>query len=187
MQWINTAKTYGWLTIVLHWLAAAGVLAMLYIGLCAGWAEDAHDMPQHRALMSLHFSLGMTLWLILAARIALHYLQQTPEPPAQPRPLNLLATIIQNLLLLAVALLIISGPLMLWTGRSLSITVWGVALPGPFSAPNRGLHEAAETVHAIGRYALYVLIPLHVLGALKHVMIDRDGVFRRMLWPRPLS
>jgi len=27
-------------------------------------------------------------------------------------------------------------------------------------------------------------VGLHILGALKHALIDRDGVFRRMLVPR---
>jgi len=185
MPWGNTSKTYGWAAIILHWLAAIGVLAMLYIGLTAGWAEDAHDMDKHRALMSLHFSVGITFWLIFAARIALHYAQKSPDPPVQPAALNLLSKVTQNGLLLALALLIISGPLMIWSGAH-AINAWGVvSLPSPFAARNHEVHEIAETAHAIGRYALYVLIPLHTLGALKHLMLDRDGVFRRMLIPTP--
>jgi cytochrome b561 len=38
-------------------------------------------------------------------------------------------------------------------------------------------------MHAVGRWALIVFIGLHVLGALKHVFIDRDGIMRRMLAP----
>jgi len=45
------------------------------------------------------------------------------------------------------------------------------------------VHEFAELLHAIGRWALIGAISLHVLGALKHVMIDRDGVLKRMLAP----
>ena len=187
MQWGNTSKTYGWATIILHWLAAAGVLAMLYIGLSAGWAEDAHNMDGHRALMRLHVSLGLTLWLILAARIAWHYAQKSPEPARQAAPLNLLSKITQNALLIAVALLIISGPLMIWSGAR-PLSAWGVvSLPSPFGTRNKEVHEAAELIHTVGRYGLYVLIPIHVLGALKHLMLDRDGVFRRMLWPSPLA
>ena len=185
MQWGNTSKTYGWAAIILHWLAALGVLTMLYIGLSAGWAEDAHDMAKHRALMALHFSVGITFWLIFAARIALHYAQRSPDPPKQHAVLNLGSKITQNGLLLAVALLIISGPLLILSGAR-AINVWGViSLPSPFAARNHDVHEIADTLHMIGRYALYVLIPLHVLGALKHLMLDRDGVFRRIIVPTP--
>ena len=37
---------------------------------------------------------------------------------------------------------------------------------------------------AIGRWTLIVAISLHVLGTLKHVFIDRDGVLERMIAPK---
>jgi cytochrome b561 len=57
------------------------------------------------------------------------------------------------------------------------------SIPSPFAARNQGVHEFAELMHAIGRWAHCRAISLHVLGALKHAFIDRDGVLRRMLAP----
>lgn len=175
---------YGWLAIALHWIAAFGVLAMLWIGLNADWAGDAGDRARRSELMGLHISLGATLAVFLIARVIGHYALPQPAPAAQARPLQILAKAAHHLLLLAIVILIISGPLAVWS-RGAGINVWDAfTLPSPFAERNDAVHGAAEQAHAIGRFMLYVLIPLHVLGALKHLMIDRDGVFMRMLRPQ---
>ena len=43
-------------------------------------------------------------------------------------------------------------------------------------------HEQLETVHKlVGKVIIYGLIPLHVLGALKHQFIDKDNELARMI------
>jgi cytochrome b561 len=184
MQWSNTKSSYGWLSIGLHWIAALGVLTMLTIGLRADALGEAGDRAGRVAWMFWHISIGATLIAFLAARIIAHYAQRQPEAPPQPRALNFLSSATHNLLLLAILLLILSGPMAVWTGGR-AINVWNViSLPSPFAERNEAAHELAETVHAIGRYMLYVLIPLHLLGVAKHVFIDKDGVLERMFSPK---
>ena len=45
---------------------------------------------------------------------------------------------------------------------------------------NAELSEMAEEVHAIVGYLLIACIVLHVVGALKHHIIDKDGTLMRM-------
>ncbi len=47
-------------------------------------------------------------------------------------------------------------------------------------SPNMGLFTTLTTVHTVLAYALLALLALHVLGALKHQFVDRDGLMRRM-------
>lgn len=183
----NTRETYGWLTIALHWIAAIGVIAMFTTGVQAYLAEAAGDRALHRALIGLHISVGGTFFVFFAARIALHYGSVQPEKPAQAGWLNTVATVTKHLLLLAVLIQIISGPLAVWSGGR-AINIFGLlALPSPFAARNEGVHEFAELLHTIGRLTILLILPLHVLGALKHLVFDRDGVFSRMLWQRKLN
>ena len=56
---LNSRQAYGSLTIVLHWLAAAAVLAMLYTGFTADWAADRET---HRALMRIHVAVGASVF-----------------------------------------------------------------------------------------------------------------------------
>ncbi|MDX2276720.1 MAG: cytochrome b/b6 domain-containing protein [Hyphomonadaceae bacterium] len=180
MQWTNSERGYGWLTIALHWIAAIGVVFMFAFGLQAEWLDEAGDEAGHRAFMAAHISLGITLFVFFLARIVQHYVQKQPAPVSQSALLNRVAWVTHNALLLAILLLIVSGPLMIWSNaRAIQVWDW-FALPSPFAERNRGLHELGEVMHAIGRYAIWVLVPLHVLAALKHLIFDRDGVFSRI-------
>jgi cytochrome b561 len=186
MALLNTRDTYGWATILLHWITAFGVIAMFATGFLAEQVGESQGRDAARALMRLHFSIGMTLFVFFAARIVLHYVQQRPEMAPGSAFLHRVAVAVHHLLLLGLLIQIISGPLAIWSGGR-AIDVFGVvSLASPFAERNEGVHEVAEIAHAVGRWTIIAALSLHVLGAFKHLLIDRDGVFLRMLWPRPL-
>lgn len=183
MQWTNTREGYGWLAIALHWIAAIGIILLLTTGFRADFAGDAGDRATRSALMGWHISLGATFALVFLARVFASYAQPKPTPPEQAPALKFLSSATHQLLLIAILIQVISGPLAVWSGGR-AINVFDIfSLPTPFAERNEGVHEFAELLHGIGRWALVALISLHVLGALKHAMIDRDGVLRRMLAP----
>lgn len=187
MSWTNTKETYGWAIIVLHWIAAIGVVAMFTTGILAWLAEQSGDRATRGAWMGLHVSTGATLFVFFAARIALHYSQVQPIKPPQADWLNTVATATQHLLLLGILIQIISGPLAVWSGGR-PINIFNVlSLPSPFTSRADAVHEAAEIAHLVGRLTILFLLPLHVLGAFKHLLIDRDGSFFRILWPSKLK
>lgn len=187
MSLMNTQERYGWLTIALHWIAAFGVIAMFVTGTQAYFASEAGDRAARAAAMGLHISVGATLFVFFLARVALHYTQARPEKPVQAKWLNTLSTIVQHALVLAILIQIISGPLAVWSGGRDIHAFDLFTLPSPFAARNEAAHEFAEVLHIIGRVTILLLLPLHVLGAFKHLVLDRDGVFSRMLWPRALN
>jgi cytochrome b561 len=183
MQWTNTKSGYGWLSVALHWLAAIAVIIMLTTGFRADMAGDAGDRAARSMLMGWHISLGASFALILLARVFASYAQPRPTPPEQAPILKFLSSATHQVLLIAILIQVISGPLAVWSGGR-AINVFDLfSIHGPFAERNEGVHEFAELLHGIGRWALIGGISLHVLGALKHAMIDRDGVMRRMLAP----
>lgn len=185
MQWINTKQGYGWLSIILHWLAAGSVIYLLYLGFQMDGADEAHNRQLHHSLEELHISFGMTVILILAARVFASAAQPRPDAPEQAAPLKLAAAATHVLLLALILAQIITGPLMEWVGAH-PVQVWNwFAIPSPFHERHRDWHEVLEFVHANTRWIFVGVIALHVLGALKHAMIDRDGVLRRMLIAGP--
>jgi cytochrome b561 len=182
MQTLNDRSAYGWVSVALHWLAAIGVLAMLWTGFNGAWAEDAGDRARHLSLMRLHVAVGTAFYLLWIARIASHYLQATPAEPPQPALLSLAGRAVQNLLLFMLAVQIISGPLMIWA-HARPVQALGLSIPSPFAVKNEALDDIAGLMHGIGRWALVALIALHALAALKRLIVDRDGVFTRMIAP----
>ncbi len=178
MAMTDTRAGYGWISIALHWAVAALVIALFIIG------QQFEDLGREAgaSLRGLHVSLGMIAVVVVLARIAWRVTQGSPRKADDPRLILLLSTVIQWGLILATLALVITGPLSIWsTGRP--INVFGLFdLASPLGR-NRELHEVMEEVHEMASSALLPLVALHVLGALKHAVLDRDGIFTRMLRP----
>jgi cytochrome b561 len=98
--------------------------------------------------------------------------------------LRLAAKAVQGLFLVMIAVLLVTGPLAVWSaGRP--IEVFDVlAIPSPFPVRIDWLHEATEEIHGAATKLFWPLIALHVAGALKHLLLDRDDSLRRILWVR---
>lgn len=63
--------------------------------------------------------------------------------------------------------------------RKSGVAFFGAQLPS-WTVPNRDAAELFFGRHAALAWVLLALLALHAAGALKHLLIDRDGVFQRM-------
>ena len=175
----DTTKGYSWLSIALHWVAAITVIAMYVI------AEQAEELPkaESREMMQLHISIGTALFLVLAFRILWRIFNTRPALPAQPMILDQLARWVPVALLAGIAIMLISGPLIVWSNGA-AINIFDlVSLPSPITK-NHDLHELAEEIHEFGVTLLKIALGLHVLGVIKHLVINRDGTLKKMLVPQ---
>ncbi len=174
----NSRAAFGWIAIALHWIAAAGMLVLWYTG--EGF-EHSVGRPARMAALGQHVTIGMVLFVFLAARVIWSLTQPKPEPLETRRIFVILARAVQWLFLAQIAVLILTGPLAIWSmGRPLELTN-GLIIPSPLPRFHP-LHEACEQVHALASNLLWPLLALHVLGALKHLVFDRDRTVQRMLW-----
>lgn len=179
MSLTNTRQGYGWIAIGLHWISAVAVILLWYLG---EQMEDAPDRAAHIAARAQHVSVGMLLIAFLIARLIWTATQPAPDKLEQNRPLYIIAKAVQGLLLLMILIQVVTGPLVIWANaRPIAIYDW-LSIPSPFPAKIGWLKEGAEFLHKAAPNALWPLLALHVLGALKHVVIDRDATLRRMLW-----
>jgi cytochrome b561 len=62
-----------------------------------------------------------------------------------------------------------------------AVSFFGVLSIPPIMAENDRLSQIAIAIHLTGQYLVYLLIALHVAGALLHGVAKRDGVLERML------
>jgi cytochrome b561 len=179
MQLTDDRSGYGWVSIALHW-AVAGLVVYLYfngeafVGLPRG--------PEAGALRRLHNSWGMLVLVLIAARIVWRLWQGSPEKGRQASWLNVLAAVVHWSILAALVVVCATGVVNIWSGAR-PIEIFGVlSLPSPMTRDGP-LHEWTEHVHSIAAHALIPLVALHVLGGLKHAVVDRDGVFWRIFRP----
>lgn len=179
MSFTNTKTAYGWAAIALHWISAVGVVVLYLLG---ERMEEAADRAEKLAAQHTHVSVGVLLFTFLAARLLWSASQPAPGPLERARVLQLGAKAVQGLFLLMIAVLLISGPLAVWS-MARPLPVFDLfAIPSPFPERAPWLHEAAEVVHGAATKLFWPLIVLHVGGALKHLIIDRDRTLQRMLW-----
>lgn len=180
MSLANTRQAYGWAAIGLHWISAIGVVVLYFLG---ERMEEAADRAARIAAMDTHVSVGVLLFTFLAARLLWSFSQPHPVSFESNRLLRGLAKAVHIAFLLMILVLIVTGPLTLWSaGRPLPVFDWFV-IPSPMGRVE-WLHEAGETIHAAASKLFWPLIALHVGGALKHLIVDRDRTLVRMLWAR---
>lgn len=175
----NTKAAYGWMAIGLHWISAVGVTVLYFLG---ERMEEAPDRAAKVAAQHLHVSVAVLLFTFLLARLIWTASQPAPTPLEQSLWPRRLGKAVQGLFLLMIAVLLVTGPLAVWSGgRPIVVFDW-FSLATPFPTRINWLHEACEEVHGAATKLFWPLIVLHVAGALKHMVLDRDATLQRMLW-----
>lgn len=175
----DTRQSYSGITIAVHWLTAALVVSQIVIPI----ATEDLARPERMFWLSLHKSLGLVLMVVTIARLLVRWRRPLiPLPLAMPVWQKLLARATQ----IAFYGLLIGLPLGGWiastaAGRPI-LFFWIAPLPDlPFIPHDRALARSVMEVHEIAGKAMIGVIALHISGALKHFLIDRDNVLQRMI------
>lgn len=193
-----TNNQYTKTAIILHWLIAIAIFAMFGLGWYMAdlpkeapkaMTFDLFDLGIYNIQLSeevsprtfyfnLHKSVGITLLALIAFRL---FWRITHRPPALLDSLTAIEKKIaaggHHLLYLLMFVLPISGLVMAIYSKY-GVKWFGIQLiQGLDSKPVR---EAFVEVHEVVGIVLLVVIGIHVLGALKHKFIDKDGTLSRM-------
>ena len=164
---------------LLHWITAALVLVLLPMGFIM--AQVLKAGPLQDFLFALHESLGVTLMLLVYARLA-YRLTHRPAPlPADiPAFYRIAGHSVHYLLYVLLAV----QPIVGWIGTSAYRApihfFWIAELP-PIWPQNRGFSDAMFWVHFGIGIALTLLICAHIGAGLFHHFIRRDVVLMRMV------
>lgn len=169
---------YSTVSLVLHWLIAALVVAQL--GLV--WAHEATEGSTSRELMNLHKSVGLSILVLTLARLGWRIANPAiPLPADTPRWQKLVARGTHVLFYV----FLIAMPLVGWAASSAAgrDIVWFGLFEWPLLPIGGGRETAGSLMdmHEIAGKLLIALVILHVLGALKHHFVDRDNVLHRMI------
>lgn len=169
---------YSTVSLTLHWLIAALVVTQVLLIT----AHEATDGPLSREFVNLHKSVGLSILMLTLGRIGWRIANPAiPLPEAMPR-WQTLAARATHILFYAVLLAL---PLLGWAASSAGgrEIVWFGLFDWPLLPIGGGRETAGELMdlHEAAAKGLYVLIALHVLGALKHQFVDRDNVLHRMI------
>ncbi len=173
-----TSKRYTATAIGLHWLMATVLIGLFSVGL---YMHDLPISPIKLHLYSWHKWAGVTAFLLVLARLAWRITHRPPELPATMSKFTELAAHAGHALLY---LLMIAIPLSGWMMSSAKgfQTVYFGVLPLPDLLPkSKELGNLLRDVHETLNFVLATVVLGHAVAALKHHLIDKDGVLARML------
>ncbi len=179
MTWSNSRQAYGWAAIGLHWISAIGVIVLYLLG---ERMEDAATRAEKLAFEHTHVSVAVLLFTFLAARLMWSLSQPHPASYERNPWLRRISVGVHVLFMAMIAILLATGPLSIWSAPRPIPLFDLLVIPSPFPTRVEWLHEGAETVHALASNLFWPLLALHLAGALKHLLIDRDPTLQRMLW-----
>lgn len=170
---------YPGVAMLLHWLLAIGVFAQWRIAISA---ENAPTDEAGSEIMANHFSLGVVLLLLALARLLWRFIQ--PNPPLAAH-LSTWERWLAKITHTMFYVLLIVMPLAGWFAMSKygsGVDVFGIfTLPAmPVESDPEGAREIFH-IHAAAGITLLVITAIHILGTLKHTLVDRDGNLFRML------
>ena len=170
---------YTTAAIFFHWIVA--ILALTLIGLGLFMTEVPKGNPDRAFYFNLHKSIGVTTALLVIVRLWWRVRNPPPSLPASMPGWEVTASKISHALLyMCLIVMPLSG------FAATQFTKYGVNYFGLFKIPpmgseNKLVYDLLQGVHGVTATLLISLVVIHVLAAFKHLLINRDKVFQRML------
>ena len=180
---------YSTVAVILHWLIAVAVVALLIAGF---WMGDAVKKPETQALafevFQLHKSLGLSVLVLTVVRLLWRL---SHRPPALPETMPGWQKAAAHATAWGFYVILLAMPLSGWVIVSTSPfglpTMWFGLFEWPHitqlanAANALQINGAAEEAHELLAFGTLGLLALHVGGALKHHFYNRDNVLARMI------
>lgn len=172
--------------IVLHWAIAVSIVLNLYLG----WKMNRLPLMEKFVTFQLHKSVGITILVLSLIRLAWRLAHR---PPPYPLSMSRTERILAGSTHWIFYILMVATPLAGWIVVSASAlnlpTLLFQRIPFPHIAwvhdlpiaTRRTVENNVGELHIWLAYSFAALIVLHILAAMKHRFLQRDGVLSRMI------
>ncbi|HSV29428.1 MAG TPA: cytochrome b [Candidatus Omnitrophota bacterium] len=172
-----TSETYDPVAKTLHWLMAVLIVGLWLVGLVM---EGLPKGDLRAQVFGIHKAFGVITMALVTLRLAWRMGRGAPSLPAtMGRGEQWMAIAAHGALYALMVLLPCSGIIMSQSGGR-DVAVFGYVIP-MVVGKDEGLHEFMEEAHAILAWALAAIFVGHVAAALRHHLVLKDAVLRRML------
>jgi len=171
--------SYTKVAVTMHWLIA--FLIFLNVGLGFFMETFPKKAPGHDEVLFYHASVGSLIFMLAVFRL---FWRSTHTPPALPahipswqqKTAHTLHWILYSLMLLVP----LTGYLHRMAGGH-PVSFFGIGFLPVLIGKDEPLRLLTDTLHVSLVWVLCILVVGHLGAALKHRLIDRDGVIQRML------
>lgn len=186
----NSHSRYGSVAKTFHWLTALLIVTLIVLGMTANALpyDTNEELARKALLFSLHKTLGVTVFVVALARIG--WAVSQPKPAAlhpDRKAETFLAEVVHWLLYGSLVLVPLTGWIHHAATSGFAPIWWPLGQSLPLVPKNEGVAHIFAALHIIFLRVLVLSILLHVLGALKHHLVDKDATLRRMWFGTPVS
>lgn len=158
-----------------HWLMAVAIVIAVLIGFYV------NELPGdwRKSAWVLHQSLGVTVGLMLPLRLWFRFSHRQPALPPMAKIEAFLARFTHVALYAAMIMMVVTG----YGMKALAgkVTPWFGLKIAPFLPLYPELAKLARHWHEPFALFLVALVALHVVGALKHRVVDKVPIFQRII------
>lgn len=166
------------LAIGTHWLSAAAIV----LAFCLVWTRELIDGEQLRSLLiGWHRQSGLLVLLLLAIRLVERWRWVAQDELDRLPGLLHWGAVAAHWLLYA---LLLAMPLLGWAMTSAQghpVRLFGLLALPPLVGIDPDLADDLQDWHEWGAWCLMGLVSLHIVAALWHHLVRRDGVLASML------
>jgi cytochrome b561 len=184
-------RRYASIAIWLHWTIATLILLQIALGWIMNEVLPDHS-PNQAFVEGVHISLGLTILILVLARIAVRLTHRPPPAPVgTPAWERISASVVHFIFYVLLLVMPLTGWALVSLGNH-PISFWGLPwphLPGVHALMGNPAPKASR--RALAHFHVFVMIwivlvslALHVAGALKH-QFDGRPVLWRMTWLKP--
>ncbi|MBL4761983.1 MAG: cytochrome b [Gammaproteobacteria bacterium] len=181
---MDTQQKLSNVTVSLHWIVGLTIITLLVVGI---YMEENEVF----SLYPIHKSVGMLIFLLIIGRVVWRLKNGWPEPASQYKAIeHKLAKLTHWVLIVGTLAMPLSGMVMSGVGgHGLNVFGFFELMPmnpdpnevGAVIAHNESIAKLGHEVHELFGIIMIVAILLHMAGAFKHHIVDKDGTLRRML------
>lgn len=171
---MSSVRKYPLAMRIIHWARAAIILGMIWLG----WkmVSLGDNIPQKfEGFYPLHKSFGLVVIILVVLQLTLRTVMPTPVLSTGLSRIEAVAAKIAHVALYGLMILV---PVIGYSRSSTfsesdGVTLFGLKIP-ELLGKNDALSERLSSIHAVLAYTLLAVIAIHVLGALKHRLFDKD-------------
>jgi cytochrome b561 len=165
--------------IILHWLIAILIIAAFFLGLTM--TDIPGLTPTKLKYFSWHKWMGCTVFFLVTVRLLWRLTHRAPAYPASmPQWQQTSAHALHHLLYVLMFAAPLSG-YFYSLAAGVPVVYLGLFPMPVLIDPNPDLKPVLKAVHYWLNMGMAAIVVMHVAAALKHAIIDKDGILQRML------
>ncbi|MGE5516014.1 MAG: cytochrome b [Bacteroidota bacterium] len=174
---MSTPTQYDPVAKSLHWLMAFLIIGLWCVGLTM---EELPKGDLRSQIIGMHKAFGVVVLALVVLRLAWRATHTAPALPSSMPPLEQLGAKLGHLALYGLMIVLpLDGILMSQSGGR-DVNVFGFVLPTVVEKNEEMKHFFGEG-HELLAWVLAVVLVVHVAAALRHHVMLKDDVMRRML------